>query len=115
MVDFMATLARRLLVKRATSTPASVSIFPAGAFALSAIVAMITAGEYRIETIVAVWQEDKTIDPNGKLYVVSPCGYCRQFMRDLHEDNLETNIILSRDKVVKLKDLLPYYNWSEWS
>jgi cytidine deaminase len=74
---------------------------------------MITAGEYRIEAIVAVWQEDKAIDPNGELHVLSPCGYCRQFMRDVNEDNLETDVILGRDKVAKLKDLLPYYEWSE--
>ena len=79
----------------------------------SAIAAMITAGEYRIKAIVAVWQEDKMIDPNGKLHVLSPCGYCRQFMRDINEDNLEADVILSRDKVVKLKDLLPYYEWSQ--
>jgi cytidine deaminase len=76
-----------------------------------AIAAMITAGEYRIKTIVAVWQEDKAIDPNGKLYILAPCGYCRQFMQDINEDNLETNVILDRDKIVKLKDLLPYHDW----
>jgi cytidine deaminase len=74
---------------------------------------MITAGGYRIKAIVAVWQEDKAIDPNGKLHVLSPCGYCRQFMLNINEDNLETDVILGRDKVVKLKDLLPYYEWSE--
>lgn len=76
---------------------------------------MITAGEYRIRTIVAVWQEDKAIDPNGKLYILPPCGYCRQFMRDINEDNLQTDVILDRDKVVKLKDLLPYHEWPESS
>jgi cytidine deaminase len=79
----------------------------------SAIAAMITAGEYRVKTIVAVWREDKAIDPNGKLHVLSPCGYCRQFMRDINEDNLETDVILDRDKTVKLKDLLPYHEWPE--
>jgi cytidine deaminase len=79
----------------------------------SAIAAMITAGEYRVKTIVAVWREDKAIDPNGKLHVLSPCGYCRQFMRDINEDNLETDVILSRDEAVKLKDLLPYHEWPE--
>jgi cytidine deaminase len=81
----------------------------------SAIAAMITAGEYSIKTIVAVWQEDKTIDPSGKLFILSPCGYCRQFMRDINEDNLETDVILDRDKVVKLKDLLPYNEWPKSS
>jgi cytidine deaminase len=79
----------------------------------SAIAAMITAGEYRIQATVAVWQEDEAINPNGKLHVLPPCGYCRQFMRDINEANLETDIILGRDKVVKLKDLLPYYEWPE--
>lgn len=73
----------------------------------SAIAAMITAGEYNVKTIVAVWQEDKDIDPDGELFILAPCGYCRQFMRDVNEANLEANVILGRDKVVKLKDLLP--------
>jgi cytidine deaminase len=81
----------------------------------SAIAAMITAGEYHIKTIVAVWQEDKAIDPNGKLYILAPCGYCRQFMQNINEDNLETDVILDWDKIVKLKDLLPYYDWPESS
>jgi cytidine deaminase len=40
----------------------------------NAIAAMITAGEYRIKTIVAVWREDKAIDAYGQLHVLSPCG-----------------------------------------
>jgi cytidine deaminase len=79
----------------------------------SAIAALITAGEYRVKTIVAVWREDKAIDPNGKLHVLSPCGYCRQFMRDINEDNLETDVILGWDEAVKLKDLLPHHEWPE--
>jgi cytidine deaminase len=64
----------------------------------SAMAAMITAGEYRIKTIVAVWREDKAIDPDGKLHVLPPCGYCRRFMQDINEDNLETEVILGRDR-----------------
>src|SRR5512139_1536262 len=37
----------------------------------SAIAAMVTAGEYRIKKIVAVWQ-----DANDT-YILSPCGRCR--------------------------------------
>ena len=73
---------------------------------------MITAGKYSIKTIVAVWQKDKEIDPEGELYILPPCGYCRQFMRDVNEANLEANVILDRDKVIKLKDLLPHHEWS---
>ncbi|MBN1992698.1 MAG: cytidine deaminase [Anaerolineae bacterium] len=71
----------------------------------SAIAAMITAGEYSIKKIVAVWQDEKGV------YVLSPCGRCREFMRQVHQDNLNTEVILDRHKVVKLADLLPYYDW----
>src|SRR5438093_7935673 len=79
----------------------------------SAIAAMVTAGEYRIKTIVAVWKEDESTRPNSALHVLPPCGLCRQFMGDIDEGNLETDVILGRDKVLKLKELLPYHEWPE--
>ena len=79
----------------------------------SAIAAMVTAGEYRIKTIVAVWKEDESTHPNSALQVLPPCGLCRQFMGDIDEGNLETDVILGRDKVVKVKELLPYHEWPE--
>jgi cytidine deaminase len=67
----------------------------------SAIAAMITAGENRIVTIVAVnW--------DGK--VLPPCGRCREFIYQVNDDNGETRVILE-DKVAKLRDLLPDH-WS---
>jgi cytidine deaminase len=69
----------------------------------SPIAAMVTAGEFRISQIVAVWQDEK-----GRIYVLSPCGRCREFIRQLHGENLETNVVLGRDNVVKLRELLPY-------
>lgn len=74
----------------------------------SAIAAMVTAGEYRIERIVAVWRDDK-----GVTYVLPPCGRCREFIRQIDEANLETEVILGRDKVAKLRELLPYHEWPE--
>jgi cytidine deaminase len=74
----------------------------------SAIAAMVTAGEYGIEKIVAAWKDD-----NGTTYVLSPCGRCREFLRQIDEDNLDTDVILGRGKVSKLKDLLPRPEWSE--
>jgi len=71
----------------------------------SAIAAMITAGEYRIRKIVAVWKDQQ------HSYILSPCGRCREFMRQIHPDNLETEVILERKKVVKLAELLPYHDW----
>lgn len=73
----------------------------------NAIGSMITAGEYKIQKIVAVWTDD-----TGKVYVLSPCGRCREFMRQIHEDNIrDTEVILDMDKVVKLVDLLPHHDW----
>jgi len=69
----------------------------------SAIAAMVTKGEYQIKKIVAV-------DEDG--VVLPPCGRCREFMHQIHENNLDADVIVKNDKVVKLKDLLPY-RWDE--
>ena len=75
----------------------------------SAIAAMVTSGEYRIAKIVAVWRDER----DGKLYVLPPCGRCREFIRQIDEGNLETEVVLGNDKVLKLKELLPYHEWPE--
>ena len=72
----------------------------------NAIGSMITAGEYRITSIVGVWK-----DKNEDVYILAPCGRCREFMYQTNKENLETDVILGRNKVVKLKDLLPYCDW----
>ncbi len=65
----------------------------------SAIAAMVTHGEHKIKKIVAVSEDGK---------ILPPCGRCREFMHQIHEENLNTEIIIDKNKVVKLKDLLPY-------
>jgi cytidine deaminase len=65
----------------------------------SAIAAMVTNGEHIIRKIVAVVE-------NGT--PIPPCGRCREFMHQIHEDNLEAEVIIERNKSVKLKDLLPF-------
>jgi cytidine deaminase len=75
----------------------------------SAIAAMVTSGEYIITKIVAVWRDKG----NGKLYVLPPCGRCREFIRQIDEANLETEVVLAKDKTLKLKELLPYHEWPE--
>jgi cytidine deaminase len=72
----------------------------------SAIAAMVTGGEERIEAIVAVWR-----DENGALYVLPPCGRCREFIRQLHPDNLGTRVVLGRGRAVPLRELLPEHAW----
>ena len=64
----------------------------------AAIAAMITAGESRIEKIVAVC--------NGK-GIVSPCGRCREFMYQINHENLKTEVQLDC-RIVTLDELLPH-------
>jgi cytidine deaminase len=64
---------------------------------------MVTAGEFRIVSIVAVARDDE-----GALWVLSPCGRCREFMHQLHPDNLDAEVLLRRGTSVRLRELLPY-------
>lgn len=72
----------------------------------SAIAAMVTAREYRIKRIVAVWREWRT--GKGPIHVVSPCGICRQFMLQIDPGNADTEVVLGPKRVAKLSELLPY-------
>ena len=68
----------------------------------AAIAAMITAGESKIVKGVAISKEG----------VIPPCGRCREFMSQIHKDNIDAEIMISADKAVKLRELLPY-RWDE--
>ncbi|MCB9806087.1 cytidine deaminase [Candidatus Nomurabacteria bacterium] len=59
--------------------------------------------EPKIKSVVAVWK-----DENGDVYVIPPCGRCRELMIQLDPINEETDVCLDKDKLVKLKELLPY-------
>nr|MDQ6936450.1 hypothetical protein [Actinomycetota bacterium] len=72
----------------------------------AAIAAMVTAGEHRIVKIVAVWR-----DADGALYVLPPCGRCREFIRQVHEANLDTEVVLGRAATAPLRELLPHSAW----
>lgn len=64
----------------------------------AAIAAMFTAGENRVEKIVAVGWDKR---------VMAPCGRCREFLMQL--GNPDAQVLVAEDTVVKVKDLLPYY------
>jgi cytidine deaminase len=64
----------------------------------SAIAAMVTQGEQVIKKIVAVVEDGRPIPP---------CGRCREFMHQIHEQNINAEVIVEKNKSVKLKDLLP--------
>jgi cytidine deaminase len=72
----------------------------------AAIAAMVTAGEYEIAKIVAVWRDDQ-----GVLHVVPPCGRCREFIRQIAPANLDTEVLLSHTSSARLRDLLPHSSW----
>ncbi len=71
----------------------------------SAIAAMVTHGENVIKKIVSV-VEDGTPIP--------PCGRCREFMRQIDEENSKAEIIIGPNKSVKLSELLPF-SWDSES
>ncbi len=64
----------------------------------AAAAAMITAGEQRVLMMVAVGSEGE---------IMAPCGRCREFISQLHRDNIRTNVLLPGQRVVTLAELLP--------
>jgi len=65
----------------------------------AAAAAMITAGEHRILRIIAVGSAGQ---------IMSPCGRCREFISQLHEQNLGAEVMVSQDETVTIEQLLPY-------
>lgn len=72
----------------------------------NAISSMVSKDGPKIKKLIAVWK-----DENGELFALPPCGRCREFLRLISQDNLEADIILGKDHIVKLKDLLPVPMW----
>lgn len=68
-----------------------------------AIGSMISNGEKEIKTIVSVWFNEK----NKKYEVIPPCGKCREMIHQTCEKNWETDVIISENNKVKLRELLP--------
>lgn len=65
----------------------------------AAAAAMVTAGENRVLKMVAVnW--------DGQL--LPPCGRCREFISQLHDANLDTEVLVTGGVVLTLRELLPY-------
>ncbi len=69
----------------------------------SAIAAMVTAGESRIEEIVAV---------NGEGRVLPPCGRCRELMVQVNHANVRTRVHLPAGRTALLAEILPD-RWQE--
>jgi cytidine deaminase len=75
----------------------------------AAIAAMVTAGEYRIVRIVAVWRDPAS----GELAVLPPCGRCRLFISQMHPDNRETLVVLGLDDTQTIEQLVPRSEWPD--
>ena len=69
----------------------------------AAAAAMITAGESHVVKMVAI---------NKRGNVLPPCGRCREFISQLNDKNIEADVLITRKKSMKLKELLPY-DWRE--
>lgn len=69
----------------------------------AAAAAMVTSGENIIKKVIAVgW--------NGE--IMPPCGRCREFLSQLADENINAEIMVKKNEVVSLKELLPY-DWRE--
>ena len=69
----------------------------------AAAAAMVTAGENRIIGMVAV-------DWEG--HISPPCGRCREFISQLHDENFNTKVMVSENIIVTIRDLLPH-DWRQ--
>lgn len=65
----------------------------------AAIASMITSGENRIVKLIAVYKDGT---------IIAPCGRCREFISQIHDDNYKCEVMVERDTVVTIKDLLPH-------
>ncbi len=65
----------------------------------AAAAAMVTAGTSRVHKMVAVLWDGS---------VIPPCGRCREFIRQLHPDNLAAQVLVTEGTVVTLDELLPF-------
>lgn len=66
----------------------------------SAIATMISDGESRILKVVSVYKDKK---------IIPPCGRCREFISQIHDDNIQCEVMLGENHIVTIHDMLPYH------
>ena len=64
---------------------------------------MITAGESRVLKMVAV---------NWDGRILPPCGRCREFINQIHDDNGQAEVLVRTEVILPLRVLLPY-DWRQ--
>lgn len=65
----------------------------------AAAAAMIAAGESRVLKMIAVGWDG---------YIMPPCGRCREFISQIHSENLNTEVMVGEGVIVTIRELLPY-------
>ncbi len=65
----------------------------------SAIAAMVTAKESCIAKIVAVGRDGN---------IMPPCGRCRELISQIHPNNINTKVMISKNVVLTIGELLPH-------
>jgi len=65
----------------------------------AAAAAMITQGENQVLKMVAV---------NWDGQILPPCGRCREFISQLHDENLNAEVLVATDVIMPLYQLLPF-------
>jgi cytidine deaminase len=69
----------------------------------AAAAAMITAGENRVLKMIAVGKEGN---------IMPPCGRCREFISQLHEENKNAEVMVKEGLIVTIREILPF-DWRE--
>ena len=68
--------------------------------AAAAAAAMITAGESRILKVIAVGWDGQ---------IMPPCGRCREFISQIHDENLNAEAMVAEGVRMTIRKLLPYH------
>ena len=71
----------------------------------SAIADMLKRKESEIEMLVAV---------NERRGIAPPCGRCRELIYQINKSNADTQIVISDDETITLKELLPLHWLDLW-
>lgn len=69
----------------------------------AAAAAMITAGENRVLKMIAVGWDGR---------IMPPCGRCREFVSQIHDDNQNTEVMVAEGVIKNIRALLPH-DWRQ--